>query len=114
MKMPEPMMPPMTSMVASKGPRRCASCRSVSAMRPHGGDDLVPAAAVLERVEAEVAGHEDAAAVRVEGARRIDVEVAPPLEAVAAVADGEADVAVDALEAHLGGASGVLRHRQAP
>src|SRR3954447_12398258 len=75
MKMPEPMMPPMTSMVASKGPRRRESCASGSAMRAHGGHDLVAAAAVLERMEAEVAGHEDAAAVRVEGARGIDVEV---------------------------------------
>src|SRR5207248_2812896 len=114
MKMPEPMMPPMTSIVASNAPRRRASGASASGMRLHGRDDLVPAAAVLERVEAEVAGHQNPAAVRVEGARGIDVEVALPVEAVAAVADGEADLAVDTLEAHLGGAAGVLGHAEAP
>src|SRR5205823_95067 len=87
---------------------------SGSASRADGGDDLVPAAAVLERLEAEVARHQNPAAVRVEGARGIDVEVALPFEAVAAVADDEAELAVDALEAHLGGAAGVLRHAEAP
>src|SRR5437667_1569573 len=75
MKMPEPMMPPMTSIVASNAPRRRASGALGSAIRAYGRDDLVPAAAVLERLEAEVAGHEDAAAVRVEGARGVDIEV---------------------------------------
>src|SRR6266511_612009 len=114
MKMPEPMMPPMTSIVASNAPRRRANGAFASAIRAYGRDDLVPAAAVLERVEAEVAGHQNPAAVRVEGAGGVDVEVALPLEAVAAVADGEADLAVDALEAHLGSARGVLRHAEAP
>src|ERR1041385_6656491 len=114
MKMPEPMMPPMTSMVASKGPSRRASGASALAIRANGGDDLVPAAAVLERVEREVARHQDAAAVRVEGARRIDLEVALPLEAAAAVADDEAHLAALPLEPHLGAPLGVLGHAQAP
>src|ERR1044071_3122991 len=113
MKMPEPMMPPMKSIAAPKGPRRRASCSCCGS----GTDrchDLIPAAAVLERFEAEMPGHEDAAAVGVEGARGIDVEVALPVEAAAAVAHGEADLAALALEAHLGRSPGVLRHRQAP
>ena len=52
-------------------------------------NDLVPAAAVFERIERQRPGDDDAAAVIVEGAARIDVDEAPPVEAAALVADGE-------------------------
>src|SRR5205814_1039255 len=60
----------------------------------------------------DVAGHEDSPSVPVEGAPRIDVEIACPLESVAAIADGEAKLIVAAIESDVDAFAAVFRKRE--
>lgn len=58
--------------------------------------------------------HQNAAAVPVERAPRVDVEVARPLEAVAAVADDEAQLVVVTQKTDVDAFAAILRKREAP
>src|SRR5206468_5532779 len=77
-------------------------------------DDFVPAAAVFDVAEAQAIGHGDTAAVRVESALRIDLQVAAPIESGALVADDESYRLILPLERHLGVLAGILRESQTP
>src|SRR4029077_13079230 len=81
---------------------------------PHRCDDFVAAPSVLDRGEADMAGHQDSPAVPVEGAARIDIEVARPFESVAAVADREAELVVAAIEADIDALAAVLGKDETP
>lgn len=61
-----------------------------------------------------MAGHEDSSAVPVEGAARIDVEVARPFESVAAVADGEAKLILTAKEVDIDALAAILGKYETP
>src|SRR5437868_2119071 len=78
----------------------------------HRGHHFIAAAAEFERGKADVAGHQNSAAVAVKRAARIDVEVARPFESISSVADGEAQLAVAAKESDVDPLSAVLRQRQ--
>src|SRR5687768_10468581 len=54
---------------------------------------FVTVAAIFDRGEAQPAGHDDAAAVRVERALRLDLQEPLPVEAVPFVANGEDELA---------------------
>ena len=56
--------------------------------------------------------HRDAAPVRIEDARRIEVDVASPVETIAGIGDREAEAVGEALEADAGAPVAELRHYQ--
>ena len=65
-------------------------------------------------VKAEAIGHGYAAAVRVEGAQRIDLQVALPVESRSFVTDADLDASIQAFESDLGPLRIVFRQCQPP
>src|SRR5436305_4710800 len=88
--------------------------RSRVSTASNGGYDLAARSSVFDRREADVPRHDDAAAMAIECAPRIDLEIPRPFESVAAVADGETQFVVSAAEFDVGAFAAILRQFQPP
>src|SRR5207302_8247051 len=82
--------------------RRAAGSRRFRRAAADGRDYFASCPAIFDRGEADVPRHDDAAAVSIERAPRIDFKIARPFESVAAVANGEAQLVVAAAEFDFG------------
>src|SRR5437667_8958698 len=109
------MCPPCPRPPVHHVPGTYRDARSLRPRRPLSAHDhahdFVAAAAVLDVAEAQAIGHGDAAAVGIECALRIDLQITLPVESPALVTNRESKLTSAAFERHFCAFGRVFGHR---